>query len=136
MRLKIDLAFLLSGWLIMSEFNDQYLKLLRTQVDEEINYLLKNKHHNKKLILEPCMFCVQCDSLRYRKYYSCRRMEDLKRFQASIISHNPNEIKIKNIPAERRKIGHLKNENSGDAQIFPALTNFSDNKLPLISVKL
>lgn len=84
-------------------FNKQYLKLLSEQVADEIAYLQRHGHDAAQIYI-PCMFCV-----KHINYYSCRRLEDLRRFQASIRSHD--DSKLREIPLNRRKIGsEVKNE--------------------------
>lgn len=72
-----------------NDFASWYLALLRKQVEEEIQFLVTNGHHNS-FIPEPCMFCVEHHSGGYR----CRRLADLRQFQSSIMS-NMHTSKVK-----------------------------------------
>jgi hypothetical protein len=65
----------------MTEFERKYLDLLKTQVQEEINYLTSHGH-DRDTIPEPCMFCVQVKDRGYR----CLRLKSLRDFHSSIVS--------------------------------------------------
>lgn len=115
----------------MSNFQSSYLTLLRRQVDEEIEYLVRNGHNNDKISV-PCMFCVQ----HQQGYYYCKRLIDLRQFQSSIISHNSTTSKpYRDVPKERKRIGYTE----PIPEISPREGTFnlrSDLNLPLMSVKL
>jgi hypothetical protein len=64
----------------MSNFKDEYLGLLRRQIDEEINFLVRYNHDTDH-IPEPCTFC---EELHGGKYF-CERLRDLRRFLANIM---------------------------------------------------
>lgn len=91
----------------MNSFNQQYLEILRRQVDEEINFLVRNGHDVNKIHV-PCMFCFKTTGT----HFNCRRLIDLRQFQSSIA-------------LEQAKIG--KNE-----AIPLPFTNFNHEALPLM----
>lgn len=71
----------------MNNFNPEYIKLLRRQVEEEIGYL-QCKGHNQDLIDDPCIFCYEARTTPgesrtngyYANKYKCNRMKELKSF--------------------------------------------------------
>ncbi len=86
----------------MSKFNQDYMHLLRTQVEQEMQYLRNHGHYGSHHG-QSCMFCLKMpDNSRIPSRYSCRRLIDLERFEASII-----EYKSRDNPtiSERRNIG-------------------------------
>lgn len=107
-----------------NEFSTWYLALLRKQVDEEIQYLVNNGHDNPKLYV-PCMFCIE----RPQGHYVCNRLNELRQFQSSIISHGSSKLRSQH---QHKRIGF-------EAEKFPnqesGTFNYSAN-LPLLSVKL
>ena len=86
----------------MSDFQNTYLKLLRNQVDEEIAFLVRNGHDNERISV-PCMFCTNHPS----GYHRCYRLNELRRFQSSIVQHEATENRKldRNVPKARRSIG-------------------------------
>lgn len=88
----------------MTSFQATYLKLLRTQVDEEISFLIRNGH-DSETITTPCMFCVQKHI--HLGTYRCYRLNELRRFQSSIVQHEVTQHKAaeRNTPKARRAIG-------------------------------
>ena len=63
----------------MNNFNKHYIKLLREQVDVEIQYLIQNGHDSDK-IYQPCMFCYDTQ----KGYHRCNRLTELKQFQSQL----------------------------------------------------
>lgn len=115
----------------MSDFHKQYMVLLRKQVDQEISFLISNGHNSDQITL-PCMFCVQ----HQHGYYYCRRLNDLRQFQSTIISHNQMGRELfRDKPVERRKIGTAITENVHQ-QIMPMGTNLESGQMPLLSIQL
>ncbi len=81
-----------------NDFNSWYLALLKKQVEEEIQFLIKNGHDSDR-IKEPCMFCINTQ----QGYYRCHRLQELRRFSYSVASHRGNSREKK---SDRRLIGH------------------------------
>jgi hypothetical protein len=63
----------------MSSFNEVYVRLLREQVDVEIQYLTQNGHDTDK-IYQNCLFCHDTQKGHYR----CNRLTELKQFQSQL----------------------------------------------------
>ena len=80
----------------MTEFEANYLTLLRTQVEEEIQYLLNHGHNTENNIL-PCMFCVP---ITKGVGFRCNRLHELRNFQSSIAGQKGRTTKT-----VRRSIG-------------------------------
>ena len=99
-------------------FNANYINLLHRQVEEEIQYLESNNHNTERNYI-PCMFCIE----RPQGHYICPRLNELRRFLASIVSHGSSNPRKEH---ERKHIG------------FEAEVNqiAQWDKLPLLSVKL
>ncbi len=115
----------------MSDFHKRYLILLRKQVDDEISFLVSNGHNNDQITM-PCMFCVQ----HQHGYYYCRRLNDLRQFQSTIISHNQvGRGPFRDKPQERRKIGTSIPENVHH-QILPIASSAEVGQMPLLSIQL
>ncbi len=74
------------------DFNPEYCELLRTQVEEEINYL-QTKGHNAKNPLIPCIFCND-----YNGHNFCTRVDELKRFLSEIM------VKINSKPEPKSEL--------------------------------
>lgn len=108
-----------------NEFSSWYLALLRKQVEEELQFLKTNNHHEGKNYL-PCMFCVDT----YKGHYNCNRVSELTRFLSSIVSHGRTSA-LK--PQERKKIG-FEMPDSQDQGTFKI--DFNVSNLPLLSTKL
>jgi hypothetical protein len=66
----------------VSKFHSNYIKLLRRQVDEEIEYLVANAHDDGNNI--PCMFC-QPVGVKGQLPYRCARLKTLREFQSQIV---------------------------------------------------
>jgi len=64
----------------MSEFNREYIKLLRKQVEVEIRYL-KSKDHKLVRITEPCIFCKDTQL----GFYKCDRLRELGQFHSQLV---------------------------------------------------
>lgn len=72
----------------MYDFNPEYIKLLQTQVEDEIKYL-KSVGHNHDLIDDPCIFCYEARRTPgesringdYTNKYKCNRLGELLQFQ-------------------------------------------------------
>ena len=90
----------------MTSFESEYLSILMRQVNEEIEYLVRNGHGDDKNY-QPCMFCTQH---RNAAYYYCNRLKDLRQFQSSIAVQRG-----RNIPKQRRAIGQLVDNHTDDA---------------------
>lgn len=75
----------------MPNFKSDYIKLLRRQVGEEINYL-KCMGHRYELIAEPCIFCYEAqikpvDRDYHREFYreyQCNRITHLTDFLSEL----------------------------------------------------
>ena len=80
----------------MNNFETEYLKLLKRQVEEEISYLVRNGHDNTPITL-PCMFCAPAP----RNTYVCRRLTELRQFQSQIAVRGGRDI-----PKQRKTIGY------------------------------
>lgn len=104
------------------EFNKWYLSLLRKQVEDEIQFLKTNGHDTEQ-IRTPCMFCIEA----HQGYYRCHRLNELKRFYSSIISHGSSKLRIEH---QRKRIGYELPEESATA--IQSVLNHTD--LPLLSV--
>lgn len=65
-----------------NDFNSWYLALLKKQVQEEIDFLIKNGHDSDRIKV-PCMFCINTQ----QGYYRCSRLGELRRFSYSVASH-------------------------------------------------
>lgn len=118
----------------MSDFESIYLKLLRTQVDEEIAFLMRNGHDNEQIRV-PCMFCTQ----RPQGHYVCYRLNELRRFQSSIVQHefNNNRHQEKNIPKSRRAIGFDERPiHQGNKQSINIIPEVDFSRMPLLSTEL
>lgn len=63
----------------MNDFKKFYIKLLREQVEIEIQFLTQNGHDTKE-IHKNCMFCVDTQ----KGYYRCHRLTELKQFQSQL----------------------------------------------------
>lgn len=63
----------------MSNFSLDYLQMLRNQVDDEIDFLISNKHQDSG-ITDKCPFCY----LHQEGTYRCNRLRELKQFQFRI----------------------------------------------------
>mgnify|MGYP001617657496 CR=1 FL=1 len=74
-----------------NQLSEQYLPLLLRQVEEEIQFLVRNGHE-QKFIPHPCIFCVSTGN-----YHVCRRLTELRQFQSSIANRE--------VPKSRRAIG-------------------------------
>ncbi len=106
------------------EFNKQYLILLRRQVEEEIQFLVRSGHDNA-ITYTPCLFCIE----HPHNSYLCLRMTDLRSFLAKIASQESHE---KHNPKQRRRIGF-----ENDAYTVQGLNiEHSFQPMPLLSVKL
>lgn len=78
-------------WCRMHDFNTFYIRLLRTQVEEEIKYL-KSVGHSHDLIDDPCIFCYEArrtpgESLTngyYANKYKCNRLRELENFLSQL----------------------------------------------------
>lgn len=90
----------------MTDFESDYLNILMRQVNEEIEYLVRNGHSDDKNYL-PCMFCTKH---RDRPYYRCNRMADLRQLQSRITLQGGRDI-----PKQRRQIGKLVDNHTYDA---------------------
>ena len=64
----------------MSNFKTEYYSLLRRQVEDEINFLIKNGHE-KEIIVNNCCFCYQTR----QKTWKCNRLNELRQFHSSIM---------------------------------------------------
>lgn len=96
------------------EFSKWYLALLRKQVDEEIQFLVVNGHDTHKIQV-PCMFCIDSQ----KNYYTCHRLNELRQFQSSIISHGASQLRVQH---ERKRIGYeTVNENLGLPKELPLM---------------
>ena len=86
----------------MPNFDLEYLELLKNQVADEIAFLTRNGHDNERISV-PCMFCTAHPS----KYHRCYRLNELRRFQSSIVQHEATENRKldRNVPKARRSIG-------------------------------
>lgn len=112
-----------------NEFSTWYLALLRKQVDEEIQFLVTNGH-NQHRILVACMFCIDIG----KDYYTCHRLNELRQFQSSIISHGSSNLRSEH---QRKRIGF-------ETEKFPMrevsgvhqLDFINHAELPLLSVDL
>lgn len=75
----------------MSKLNNQYIGLLREQVEVEINYL-KSVGHSHDLIDEPCIFCYEARRTSgesrtngyYANKYKCNRLRELENFLSQL----------------------------------------------------
>jgi hypothetical protein len=105
-----------------NEFSKWYLALLRKQVEEEIQFLVTNRH-DSAMITTPCMFCVESG----KGWYRCARMQELKRFLSSIVSHGSSKLRVEH---ERKKIGYELPQHPS-SQALQSQLNHSD--LPLLS---
>ncbi len=103
----------------MSEFSKLYLDLLRRQVDEEIQFLVRNGHDNARIYV-PCMFCIEHKT----GYYTCSRLNELRRFLASIIVNGSSKLRVEH---ERKRIGYETIDNA---------LNLDVKNLPLLSIDL
>lgn len=63
----------------MTDFNRDYLRLLRDQVETEMRFL-NNLRHNVLPIKQPCIFCNQVE-----QSYFCTRLKELKEFLSQIV---------------------------------------------------
>lgn len=75
----------MKGWLKMRNFNPEYIKLLRTQVEEEIKYL-QAVGHTLGFNDYPCIFCYETTLIDgdYAKKYKCNRLKLLQDFQSDL----------------------------------------------------
>lgn len=64
----------------MNDFNANYLEILRSQVGEEINFLVSNGHDSRQ-IFTPCIFCYK----NSKGSFSCSRLNQLREFQSQIM---------------------------------------------------
>lgn len=106
-------------------FSNQYLTILRRQVEEEIQFLVAHGHDNDKLYV-PCMFCASRGN-----YYTCTRINTLRTFLHSIKTHNESKPR-RIIPNERKQIGL-------PARDYPTHQSCSleyGGKMPLLYVEL
>lgn len=108
-----------------NQFNTNYLALLRIQVDQEIDFLVRNGHMNEKIHI-PCSFCIDSQKGHYR----CNRLNQLIEFQSqilmqqkSLIPNNPGKTKL--------KIGQL--EGAVDQESVLEM-NVESHELPLLSL--
>jgi hypothetical protein len=63
----------------MRDFNRDYLRLLRDQVEVEIKYL-KSVGHDSEIINQPCIWCNM-----FKGRYMCNRLHELKEFLSQIV---------------------------------------------------
>jgi hypothetical protein len=118
----------------MNDFSKWYLALLRKQVDEEIQFLVTNGHDSDQIRV-PCMFCTQ----RPQGHYVCYRLNELRRFQSSILQHefNSNRQQERNIPKARRAIGFDERPiHQGNKQTINLNPEVDFSKMPLLSTKI
>lgn len=75
----------------MNNFNAEYLKLLKHQVQDEIDFL-RNHGHKDKFPTIPCQFCIP-----YENHYACSRLSTLNSFLKDVQKWqgNRNEEKFK-----------------------------------------
>lgn len=99
-----------------NDFSKWYLALLRKQVDEEIQFLVSNGHDTHKIYI-PCMFCIESN----KGYYTCHRLNELKRFQSSIITHGSSKLRAQH---ERKRIGY--------EEVSESLNSGSFSNMPLL----
>ena len=71
-----------------------YKTLLRKQVNEEIDYLVRHGHDVKHPSI-PCMFCNDFKGLNY-----CRRLHDLRQFQQRLNMDEGTTAKTNTVPHE------------------------------------
>jgi len=60
---------------------NDYIKLLRRQVDEEITYLIKRGHDSTN----PTKKCLFCYDFKGKNF--CNRMQELREFQSQLAVH-------------------------------------------------
>ncbi len=63
----------------MRDFNKDYLRLLREQVEVEIKFL-NSVGHNLTPINQPCIWCND-----YKGRYVCNRLNELREFLSQIV---------------------------------------------------
>jgi hypothetical protein len=72
----------------MQQFKKSYIKLLRSQVEDEIAYL-RQGGHSKEFIREPCIFCYRLHS---QGTYLCHRITELERYLGFIADKELKEL--------------------------------------------
>ncbi len=63
----------------MLDFKPEYCQLLKTQVEEEMQYLKRNGH-TSRYPSSPCIFCMEM-----KDGWVCNRIEQLSQFLSSIM---------------------------------------------------
>lgn len=110
----------------MTNFNTNYLKLLREQVEEEIDYLNRNGHANEKIHVR-CMFCIDTQ----KGYFRCHRLQELQRFHSSVLLHQHDQL------LEQKGYETSDQKNKRLEKFLTHQTDSIDHAaLPLLSVKL
>jgi len=93
----------------MTDFESDYLNILMRQVNEEIEYLVRNGHSDDKNFL-PCMFCIKHDD---RHYYRCERLKSLREFQSILAVKGGRDI-----PKELSEMGKMVDNHIEDASNY------------------
>ncbi|KTD29699.1 hypothetical protein [Legionella maceachernii] len=107
----------------MTSFESEYLSLLMRQVNEEIEYLVRNGHGTDRNY-QPCMFCAQHPT---QNYWFCNRLKDLRQFQSSIAVQQGRDI-----PKQRRQIGREITTDTVINTAFDCLNSSSMSLPPLL----
>lgn len=111
----------------MREFKNDYLTLLRRQIEEEIEFLVFNGHDKDK-ITKKCIFCIE----RQNKKDHCGRLGELRQFLSTIVCHQSNKLTTQFKINQAEEI-HF--QNIAEKYIFES-KSAAHSELPLIEVKL